>query len=185
MDHKRLVTFLAISVIILIILLALGMVGKCLNNSCVLWNGFFVGALSSLAATALAHLVGRVSWKKRYGKAEGQYEGKVFKKDTWELAEEPVSKAEIEYKQDNVLSIKLTSLIEKNVDTKEYLVWIGEMTMESENFGTVVWRYTNLPKPQHQFGFKRCIVQEEPDAAYVYLIGEAVEGYGKEVLIRT
>jgi len=117
----------------------------------------------------------------KYDEDDGEHKKGEFK---WVLEKEPASEARIKYKQNNILSITLTSLEAKNSETGEHLVWDGEMAMESENFGTVVWRYTNLPKPQHRFGFKRCIVKEEFDKVYVYLVGEEIEGYGKEVLIR-
>ncbi len=62
--------------------------------------------------------------------------------------------------------------------------------MELETLGSVAWRYINLPlvngKEQHQFGLKKCIIHDNQKERkiYVYLIGDKLEGYGKEVLIR-
>lgn len=49
--------------------------------------------------------------------------------------------------------------------------------MEMEQYGSIVFQYLDSP----EFGFKRCIVNS-PDE--VYLIGEKLDGYHKEVLKR-
>lgn len=173
---------------------------SCAFDICSFWSGIFLGLVSSLMASGLTYLIVRASWKRRFGKANGDYKGRPFKKQqgeycgkilekaTWELEDEPVDDVKIRYKRDNILSIKVTSLKDKNEETGQYLAWSGEITMETENFGSVVWEYENLPKGQHRFGFKRCIVRETDEApvgkVYVYLIGEEIEGYGKEVLSR-
>lgn len=172
---------------------------SCVFDICSFWSGIFLGLISSLMASGLTYLIVRGFWKRRFGRANGDYKGRLFKKQqgescgrilekaTWELEDEPVDDVEIRYKRDNILSIKVTSLKDKN-EEGQYLVWSGEMTMETENFGSVVWQYENLPKGQHRFGFKRCIVRETDEGSFgkvhVYLIGEEIEGYGKEVLTR-
>jgi hypothetical protein len=158
----------------------------------VIARGLLPGIVASLTATVVVALASccwhKWTSKRKFGKADGTYEGYEFKRDdkgqfTWEMRKNPASKARIAYRKDNILSITLESLEEKTPEG-DYLVWDGEMVMELENFGTIAWRYRNLPEPQHRFGFKRCIIREESDKIYVYLIGEEFEGYGKEVLIR-
>lgn len=70
------------------------------------------------------------------------------------------------------------------------MTWKGEINLASETSGSVAFRYVNLPeiegKEQHQFGLKNVIIRdnENEEYIYVYLIGNKLDGYGKEVLIR-
>lgn len=160
---------------------------KCIFDICALYNGIFLGVLASVIASILVLLFQHSKRKKdlrqRFGRAEGEYEGHEYDKNKLQPRAEIVSKASIRYEYNNVLSLKLEQLNSKN-KKGENLVWVGEIIMELEQFGHLVWYYTNLDDYQHWFGFKRCIVREEKDKTYVYLIGENEEGFGKEILVR-
>ena len=137
--------------------------------------GFWAGILACVVFALIQNQWHKRTLKNKFGKLDGTYKGYVFKQDDeWELEDEPISKAEIKYERDNILSITLTH--------HEELTWQGLITMEIEKYGAVCWQYTNLPESQLRFGFKRCIVSPEGDK--VYLVGEKSEGYQKEVLIR-
>jgi hypothetical protein len=119
--------------------------------------------------------------RERFGKAEGQYEGHEFDKEIEAPKPDVVSRATIEYMRDNILSIKLTELRFRNHKGENY-EWSGQITRELEQFGSIAWTYTNLDN-KHRFGFKRCIVREDPGMVWVYLVGE--DGFEKEILVRS
>ena len=61
-------------------------------------------------------------------------------------------------------------------------LWTGEVTMQSEKYGGVVWQYIAPDTMRHFYGFKKLIVEE--DFNTIILIGETDKGFGKEVLKR-
>lgn len=159
--------------------------GDCAFDICALWNGLLLGVISSTIATTITLCVTnrkrRRDLRKRFGRAEGEYEGHEFDKENEAPKPDVVSKATIEYIRDNVLSIKLKELRNKNQNDENY-EWSGQISMELEHFGSIAWMYTNLDS-EHRFGFKRCIVREDSSNVWVYLIGE--DGFEKEILVRS
>jgi hypothetical protein len=61
--------------------------------------------------------------------------------------------------------------------------WVGEISMENEHFGALVWRYTDTPPGKDAFGFKRIMVSERDGAVTLLLVGE--RPFGLEVFDRT
>lgn len=114
-----------------------------------------------------------VKWKlmKKYGRCAAKYKG--FSLKDGKLDSQPSSEAEVTYLHDNLLKLRLSH------DGGSF-VWEGTLTMETEDNGTVVWQYV-VPAGNCQFGFKRCIWNGKDR---LYLVGEKLEGYGHEVLIR-
>ena len=63
--------------------------------------------------------------------------------------------------------------------------WNGDIEMENEAYGTVVWRYTDYPENQHMFGYKRVSVISETDRVLLYLVGERpVDPFGREMFVK-
>jgi len=140
--------------------------------------GFVVGVITSAIGTCLV-----IQWQsdhkrriqaEKYGKIAGKYQGFTFKASNGrKLSTEPKSTAEITYLKDNFLKIRL---VEHNGRS-----WQGLITMEMEQYGSLVWNYLNSTQEEYEFGFKRCIVNSPNE---IYLIGEKLDGYDKEVLKR-
>jgi len=94
--------------------------------------------------------------------------------------DKPISEVSIKYEEDNKLKLILKELNSPHQ-------WSGIVAMETENYGTVSWRYDILhDKPvdlyTHLFGFKRLMFVTRENKKIVYLVGE--ERYGKEILIQ-
>ena len=133
-----------------------------------------ISIVSSLIASGIAWCIALFysnrCQHRKYARFSGEYEGFGFTNiDGRKLQDDPQSQAVIIYDCGNLLSIKV-----KHDDRN----WTGVITMETGNYGTVAWRYQGLLEGQREFGLKRCIFHEDE----IYLIGERVEGYSKEVL---
>jgi len=167
---------------------------NCIFDQCALINGLLLGLSTSAIVSIITYVIvnrkNKKVLKKKYGTPEGEYLGYGFERKYPDkpdsplkktLTNEPISTATIKYIKDNILSISLKH------DEK---VWTGEIIMESETSGSVAWRYINLPldngKEQHWFGLKKVVVRnvEDEKNSYIYLIGDTLEGFGKEILIR-
>ena len=134
------------------------------------------GVLPSLLASVIAWCFGvqymKCRYRSRYSRYLGTYDGYQFSKSVRrKLEEAPTSKAIVSRKADNVLFIKVSH---------QARTWFGEISMDADNIGSLVWRYTNLPDDKREFGFKRCVFLQDE----IYLIGERPE-YGTEVLRKT
>jgi hypothetical protein len=155
-------------------------------------TGFIIGIIASgivaLVTVIIQNWIRKEKLKKKYGRAAGNFECYGFERINPNLVTADPSNykrtlesttngsvAEIKYKEENILSIKLTQ--------KDGNVWVGDILMELETLGSVAWRYTTFPKEEHWFGLKRIIIRDNGDC--IYLVGEVDEGFGKEVLIRT
>ena len=155
-------------------------------------NGLFIGILSSVLATIIVltiqYLHRKSVFKKKFLILEGEYEGYGYS-DSYPTklnTNESQSNASIKYIERNKLKIYV-----KHDERK----WTGDLIMESENFGTIVWKYDSEKADEHNFGFKRCYVWKDNDAnkLFLYLIGESqldgtynglLEGDNKELLKR-
>ena len=143
---------------------------------CALLASILVGVPTSLITSLIAWCMRGYCemrrQRKMYGRLPGEYEGYRFSvANGRELEPRPSSTAKVCYEHGNILSIQLTH---------DARTWHGTLTMESESTGGVVWRYTDLGEGKREFGFKRCIVGE----GEIYLVGDAIDGYGREVLKR-
>jgi Ion channel len=120
---------------------------------------------------------GRRRLRKRYeGMVGDGYVGWGFADD--EAAElvrkaQSQSEARVEYVARNILRIHVAH------DGRQ---WTGEMSMENEHFGIVVWRYTDVADGKESFGFKRIMVSKEPGLVKLLLVGE--HPFGLEVFER-
>jgi len=147
---------------------------KCTFDLCELWNGLFLGLISSALFAILFHYGrGYFYFKRRYGKLAGNYNGYGYKADNpRDLDENAISSATIKYLVENKLEIRVSH---------NNLTWVGELTMSSLKYGSIVFQYENS-EARHFFGFKKCIIDH--DRNMLFVIGEAEKGYGTEVFKR-
>ncbi|GAC1302811.1 MAG: hypothetical protein NVSMB24_07950 [Mucilaginibacter sp.] len=147
---------------------------ECVFDKCELWNGIALGLISSAVFAVLYHFsVAYFYYRRTYGKIVGKYIGQGYKDDdSGELNERILSSATIRYMTENKLEISVTH---------GGLTWVGEITMNSFRYGSIVFQYTDL-KHKHFFGFKKLIV--ESDFNTINVIGDETKGYGIEVFTR-
>jgi hypothetical protein len=108
---------------------------NCAFDWCSLWNGFLLGVFSSIIATLITNWYIARETRKRFAAAIGNYVGFGFEDDKANpLVRKPTtqSEAKVQYKKKNILQI-----IVKHGDR----TWDGDIAMEHETFGTVVWKY--------------------------------------------
>lgn len=158
----------------------------CVLDWCALWNGLLLGVVSSIIAAGFTIWYVNRNERKKFAIAVGKYDGYGFQDDSANpLVEQPKpqSKATVKSVERNILFIEV-----EHADRK----WNGHIVMEIPTFGTIVWRYVDLPVGQHSFGFKRFMVREEPDRIYLYIVEEvSLPGdtqkkshFGREVFVR-
>jgi hypothetical protein len=147
---------------------------KCIFDLCELWNGLFLGVISSIVFAILFHYgKGYFYFRRRYGKLAGNYNGHGYRADNpGEVDGKVISSATIKYLAENKLEI---------VVSHDQLSWVGEITMSSLKYGSIVFQYKN-EEAKHFFGFKKCIVDH--DKRILYIIGEPEKGYGTEIFKR-
>jgi hypothetical protein len=134
--------------------------------------GFLLGFFSSLAASGIMRCKHKHDLRRKYGPCAGNYTGHELQGRN--LRDQPSSQAVITYLRDNILEIRLSH-------DEGGRTWQGWITMETADFGTIVWQYV-VPAEDCEFGFKRCIWNGHEGR--LYLVGESLDGYGREVLIK-
>jgi len=146
----------------------------CVFDKCELWNGIGLGLISSVVFAVLYHFsVAYFYYRRTYGKLVGKYLGQGYKKNNPGVLDERIlSSATITYMTENKLEISVTH---------DGLTWVGEITMNSLRYGTIVFQYMD-PEHKHFFGFKKLIV--ESDFNTINVIGDETKGYGVEVFKR-
>ncbi|MFI5159063.1 MAG: hypothetical protein ACHQF4_09370 [Sphingobacteriales bacterium] len=139
---------------------------KCIFDSCELVNGIVLGIVSSAFFAFLFHFLREYFYfKRRYGKFAGKFKG-------YDLENHPLSNAIITHTAENRLEISVTH---------GHLTWIGEITMNSLRYGSIVFQYEDR-EARHFFGFKKVVA--EKDFNTIYVIGDESKGYGTEVFKR-
>lgn len=141
-----------------------------------IFSAILLGILSSIVATLITNFCLAYRTRKRYDAAIGEYIGYGFEDDNANplvQKQTPLSKATVTHLKENILRIEV-----EHGDRK----WNGDVAMEHETSGTMVWQYIDLPENEHSFGYKRMLVREATDGVYLYLLGELP--FGKEVFIR-
>jgi len=160
----------------------------CTFSCCEFINGLLLGTIASLFGATIVLLCQKIILRKRYKFLEGKYDGYGFRDDDLTLRkQDPQSKAEINYKNDNKLEIIVSHGSGNNQRT-----WSGMITMELETYGSIVWQYKSEQDYEFNFGLKRCIVKRENEKVYLLLIGESLmdgtykeqfEGNIKEIIV--
>ena len=148
---------------------------NCLFDKCELINGIILGLLSSFLASWFTYLFLRYRQnqidQKRFKPLAGLYRGQTITDPTKPTdINNPTSQATIEHISNNRLVIQLTDYPDSGHNK-----WIGEITMESEIIGTVIWHYErhediDLSSREHLFGLKKIIRREIGTEMFIYLI---------------
>lgn len=167
---------------------------NCLFDKCELINGIVLGLLSSFLASWITFRFIKLRQKQidksKYKPLEGFYKGKTMTDPTKPIEiSNFTSQAKIEYILDNHLKIQLTDFPDSGHNN-----WVGEITMESEMVGTILWYYEkhkniDLSSNRHLFGLKKIIVRKIEKDIFIYLIDEyfpdSKHNPLKEVLMKT
>jgi hypothetical protein len=148
---------------------------KCIFDKCEFVNGMGLGIISGIAASFI--FTPLYSWTKevfyyrpKFGKIKGQYLGFGYKENSHEPNDKPSSEAIVKHIAENRLEISVTHAES---------TWVGEITMSSVKYGSMVFQYKN-EEAKHFNGFKRCIVADDFDS--IVVVGEPP--YGKEYFER-
>ena len=138
--------------------------------------GFVLGMGGALLWDLIKSKVVKFRLRRKFEKYNGNYLGYHPKGEgSWEIDPDPKSKAEINYLGDMNIRIQVSH---------HNLAWIGIIKMETDESGSIAWRYYGLSDGQYQYGFKRCILEETGNEFKIFLVGEKAEGYGRELLIK-
>lgn len=158
---------------------------NCAFDSCELINGLGLGIVASLIVLAGQYLIKRLQYERKYKYLEGEYHGYGFQAADPTLREsKPQSKARILYLRENKLHIEVEH------DRRK---WKGDMIMELETSGSIVWRYDPHNSAEFNFGLKRCIVKRTDGMVHLLLVGEPMmdgtykgqfDGHGDELIKR-
>lgn len=148
---------------------------NCLFDKCELINGIVLGLLSSFLASWFTYLFLKYRQKQidrnRFKLLSGLYHGQTLADPTKPIdVNTPTSQAIIEHISNNRLSIQVT-----DYPVTGHNKWIGEITMESEIIGTIIWHYerhlnVDLSSNKHLFGLKKIIKREVGTEMFIYLI---------------
>lgn len=152
-------------------------------------NNLVVGATGSLIASFIfleyTKRKDKQGDKERYGKAEGTYigYGTTTENGTTINDKSPISDVKIIHLGGNLLQLNLK---EKNNKHE----WEGLISMQSNHFGTIVWRYTILndekpPSSEHRFGLKKFVFYPRDNKKVAYIKGELDSGYFTEILMES
>lgn len=138
--------------------------GNCVFDSCELINGLVLGLGASLIVLAGQGLITRAQFKRKFRYLVGEYEGYGFQAADPTLRESmPQSKARIEHLNENKLSIEVVH------DGRK---WNGDIVMELETSGSIIWRYDPRSSAEFNFGLKRCIAKKTEGSVHLLLVGE-------------
>lgn len=150
---------------------------NCLFDKCELINGIVLGLISSFLASWFTYLFLKCRQKQidknKFISLAGLYHGQTLADPTKPIdINNPTSQASIEHISNNHLTIELT-----DYPVSGHNEWIGEITMESEVVGTVIWHYqrhenSDLSSNKHLFGLKKLIKRKIGDEIFLYLIDE-------------
>ena len=146
--------------------------------------GFALGIIGNLVAWQVSAYYERKNQRKIFSLADGKYVGYRLEPNS-ELLNYDASSCEatIRYKEVNLLTIDV-------VPSDGSPSWDGDIAMHTRRSGQVTWKENNSDVTKHRFGSKGFIVREGrgkdgKPCVHVYLIGDASEGFGKEVLERS
>ena len=123
--------------------------------------------------------------RKKYAESAGKYVGYGPSTDGGSIInhDRPLSDVEIVYLRGNLLQITVS---EKN----DPHVWQGIISMESNHYGTIVWRYIkqhgkDTAENQHLFGLKKFVFFPKANKKVCYLMGDVQAGYFSEILMES
>lgn len=148
----------------------------CVFDSCELWNGIFLGILSSLLFALLTYLFKKYFYYKwTYGKIQGKFKGYGYMPSSnTELDTTQISSATITHINENILEI----IVDHSNQSEEF-IWNGELRLNTQKHGRITYKYSEPERERHKIGIKDCIISD--DFKTIYLIDVDKENFGKEV----
>jgi hypothetical protein len=152
-------------------------------------QNLLIGVLSSIIASVFFLIY--VNWKdkkkekKKYAASVGKYigYGTTTQQGTIIDKNRSLSNVEIIYEGGNLLK-----LILKEINNLHE--WHGLISMESNHYGTIIWRYTILNaekvnSDEHRFGLKKFVYFPKDGKKTAYLMGDIQAGFYNEILIES
>ncbi|TAL70922.1 MAG: hypothetical protein EPN82_01065 [Bacteroidetes bacterium] len=141
--------------------------------------GVFLGIIASYLTTYINEKIKRKRIEKSYSKIQG---------DDYicPTSEYPVNVADasINLIAKNKLKIIVKTYVDigSNTILDDKHIWEGEIYMQTQKFGTLIWYYTYPQSKVGENGFKRIIIHEHFKG--FTLIGEMDKGFGDQKFIR-
>lgn len=150
-------------------------------------ENLLIGVLGSLIASGLFLLYTNYRDKKRerkkYAASVGNYigYGTTVPQGTIIDKNRPLSNVKITYSGGNLLKLVLKEINDPHE-------WHGLISMESNHYGTIIWRYVKLHNEkvnpdEHRFGLKKFVYFPQDNIKTAYLMGDLQAGYFNEILI--
>ena len=154
---------------------------------CQILLNLIIGAIGSLIASFIFIRYTRKRDKeierRNYDDSVGTYTGFGPTTDGGSIVnlERPLSDVEITYLRGNLLQITVKEINDPHT-------WQGIISMESNHYGTIVWRYIkqhgqDTAEKQHLFGLKKFVFFPKDNKKVCYLMGNLQAGYFNEFLI--
>ena len=144
------------------------------------FQNLLIGVLGSLIATVFflfyANWSDKRRERKKYAASVGKYNGygTTVPQGTIIDKNHLLSKVEITYKGGNLLEI----ILKEHDNPHE---WQGLISMESNHYGTIIWRYNilhgeNVDANEHRFGLKKFVYFPKDSKKTAYLMGDIQAG---------
>lgn len=150
-------------------------------------ENLIIGALGSLIASVIflryTYYKDKKGVKEKYAASVGIYigYGTTDPQGTILNKERPLSNVQITYEGGNLLKLVLKEINDPHE-------WHGLISMESNHYGTIIWRYVKLHNQivnpdEHRFGLKKFVFFPQDNKRFAYLMGDIQAGYFSEILI--
>lgn len=154
-----------------------------------IFSNLLIGAVGSLIASGIflqyTRRKGKAADKEKYAKASGTYIGYGPKSEGGSTINQdrPLSNVEIIHLGGNLLQLTLKEINDPHE-------WQGLISMESNHYGTLIWRYKKLhgkevDMEEHRFGLKKFVFYPKDNKKVAYLMGDIQAGYFSEFLIES
>lgn|SRR5690606_17130144 len=132
--------------------------------------------LSTIIIICITRLYTKYKNKRIYGKIEGKYKGYDIGKDNY--ISEQVTSGIVKHIKNNICQL----IVRQFPDSNEY-VWIGIITFETENTGTITWKYTRFGNEDMDkkvsIGIKRIIVDKDKNKYDLYIIEDNIDNQNR------
>ena len=150
-------------------------------------SNLIIGATGSLIASFLflqyTKRRDKAIDREKFAKSTGKYIGYAPKNEGGSTInkDRPLSNVEIIHLGGNLLQLTLKEINDPHE-------WQGLISMESNHYGTIIWRYKKLNNKEvdveeHRFGLKQFVFFPKEDKKVAYLMGDIKAGYFNEFLI--
>jgi hypothetical protein len=150
-------------------------------------QNLLIGVLSSIIASVFflvyVNYMDKKREKKKYAASAGKYTGygTTTNPGTAIDRNQPLSDVEIIYEGGNLLKLILKEINHPHE-------WHGLISMESNHYGTIIWRYSILNgekvnSDEHRFGLKKFVYFPKNNKKTAYIMGDIQERFYNEILI--